>query len=183
MGREDEKLIRKAKDGSRKAFDELVRQYLPRVFRLLYDMTGNYEDAQDLTQETFIKVYTSIDRFRGEAKFSTWLYRIAYNAAIDFRRQKKRVNKVSLDSEYSTLGRKLKAPEVEAFSGEGDAVEAALQKLTESQRTAVVLNYYHGLRMKEIAEIIGCSESTVRVHLFRALRRLRQELRDFSSGA
>ena len=98
MGRDDEKWICMAQEGSRKAFDRLVQEYVARIFRLLYDMIGNYEDAQDLTQETFIRAFLNIRQYRRAAKFSTWIYRIAYNVAIDFKRRDSRISKVEWES-------------------------------------------------------------------------------------
>ena len=94
MGQGDEKWVRKAQEGSRSAFDKLVYRYVDRIFHLLYDLTGNHEDAQDLTQEAFLRAFLNIRRYRGEAKFSTWLYRIAYNVGIDFKRKNRPIEKV-----------------------------------------------------------------------------------------
>lgn len=184
MGQDDQKWIRRAQDGSRRAFDKLVREYVPRIFRLLYDMTSNYEDAQDLTQEAFLKAFVSIKSYRGDAKFSTWLYRIAYNVAIDFLRKDKKMQRTGWESQEKMASLKTYDPSNSvSYTGEGDAIQEALRHLTHPQRTAVILSYYHGFRMKEIAELLGCSESTARVHLFRALRRLKDELGDYAPGA
>ena len=181
MGQEDEKWILQAQKGSRKAFDKLVRKYAALIFHLLYDLTGNYEDAEDLIQETFLRTFENIGQYRGDSKFSTWLYRIAYNIGIDFRRREKKVYRVDIETE------ELRGPLRWAdkngqmgYTGESEAIESALKKLTKAQRMTVVLNYYHGFRMREIGEILGCTEGTARTHMFRALRRLRKELRDFS---
>lgn len=181
MGQDVEKWVRKAQEGSRRAFDKLVLRYIKRIFRLLYDITGNYEDAQDLTQEAFLRAFLNIRGYRGDAKFHTWLYRIAYNVGIDFERRSRRLSRVEWDSQRQkrTVGPFDPAKNGE-YTGEREAIEAALQTLTQPQRLSVVLFYYHGFRMREIGEILGCSEGTARVHLFRALRRLRKELRDYS---
>ena len=184
MGREEDKWVRLAQQGSRRAFDKIVRLYTPRIFRLLYDMTGSYEDAKDLTQEAFLKAYVNVRSFRGEAKFSTWLYRIAYNVAVDHKRKDGKMVRVDWESREKAGALKGYDPtDSGVYTGSREAIEAALQKLTPSQRTAVVLNYYHGFQMREIGDILGCSESTARVHLFRALRKLKDELKDFSPGA
>ncbi len=181
MGQRDEKWVRQAQKGSKKAFDKLVRKYAPLIFRLLYDMIRRYEDAQDLTQETFLRAYVNIGQYRGDAKFATWLYRIAYNIGIDFKRRKSKMFDVEFTSQEQKLALQgFDGSKLPGYTGEGEAIEAALQKLTHPQRMAVVLNYYHGLRMREIGDILGCSEATVRTHLFRALRRLRRELKNYS---
>ncbi len=182
MGSDDGKWVRQTQEGSRRAFDSLVLKYVERIFRLLYDITGNYEDAQDLTQEAFLRAFLNIQQYRGDAKFSTWLYRIAYNLGIDFKRKGRRMPRAGGDfhEQKTTLDRFVSISDQE-YTGESEALEAALQRLTSSQRLTVVLYYYHGFRMREIGEILGCAEGTARVHLFRALRRLRKELRDYSS--
>ncbi len=181
MNGDTQKWVRKAQEGSRKAFDRLVRRYTGPIFRLVYDMTGNYEDAQDLTQDAFIKAFNHIEGYRGDAKFSTWLYRIAYNVAIDFLRRAQKT-KYDLDHrlQRDADGSDSIGPGI--HFDEKEHIQKALQQLTPSQRTAVVLKYYHGMRMKEIGDVLGCSESTARVHLFRALRNLRNELKDFEPG-
>ena len=181
MRRDGEEWVRKAQEGSKKAFNKLVQKYVELIFHLLYDITGNYEDAQDLTQETFLRVFTNIRQYRGDAKFSTWLYRIAYNVGIDFKRRKRMVYNQEFQEQKMILNR-FSSNEGAEYTGKTEAIDAALQRLTRPQRMAVVLHYYHGCRMREISEIVGCSEGTVRVHLFRGLRRLRDELKDFSPG-
>lgn len=183
MDRDDEKWVQNAQENSRKAFDKLVRKYVPLIFRLLYDLTGNYEDAQDLTQETFLRAYLNIRQYRGTARVSTWLYRIAYNVAIDFRRREKKMLKVDWGFQERLTVLDRYAPDVKTIeSEEGKAIEVALQKLTRPQRLAVILSYYHGFRMREIGEVLECSESTVRVHLFRALHKLQKELKHLHTG-
>ena len=178
---DDEKWIKKAQNGNRNAFDNLIKKYSPRIYYLLLDMTSNTEDAQDLTQETFLKAFQKIGGYRSEAMFSTWLYRIAYNIGIDFARRKKRRRSVGLDHFMMK-----KTPDNNEYKSNGidiwekEAVTGALKKLTHSQRAATILYYYHGFRMKEIGEILGCREATARVHLFRALGRLRLQLKDYS---
>lgn len=181
MGEREEKWIREVQKGSRKAFDKLVKKYAPLVFHLAYDLMGNREDAQDMTQETFLRAFLNIHQYRGEARFSTWLYRVAYNIGMDIKRKQKR---------SSIVETPLKEPGVhfpdipqrsfEGYTGEREAIEKALQTLSDSQRVAITLNYFHGFRMREIGEVLGCSEATVRTHIFRGLRRLRRELRDYS---
>lgn len=181
MGQDDEKWVHHVQNGSKRAFDKLVKKYAPLIFHLLYDMVGNYEDAEDMTQETFLRAFMNIDQYRGDAKFSTWLYRIAYNIGIDFRRKGKRISRADWESEKEKVALHwFRERKDEGYTGVGEAIESALKKLTQPQRMSVILNYYHGFRMREISEILGCSEGTVRTHLFRGLRRLRKELRDYS---
>jgi RNA polymerase sigma-70 factor (ECF subfamily) len=178
MAKDSEKWAEKARAGSKKAFEKLVKRYTPFIFRFLYDLTGSYEDARDLTQDTFLKAYTRLHTFRGDAKFSTWLYKIAYHLGIDYKRSSKRRSSTAMDER--TIPAQSNMPAVD--TDEREAMEKGLKDLTHSQRTAVVLHYYHQFRMREIGEILGCSESTVRVHLHRALHNLRKALKDFDPG-
>jgi RNA polymerase sigma-70 factor (ECF subfamily) len=182
MKDKDEKWIKKAQEGSKQAFNKIIQDNIPTIFHLLYDMTGNYEDAQDLAQETFIKAFLKIGQYSSKAKFSTWLYRIAYNVAIDFQRKKKRVSNGNLENLYQKKGhfKNGHLSDKMEYSGENEAIESALSKLTDAQRMAVVLHYYHGFKTREIGEMLGCSEGTARVHLFRAIRHLRKDLRQLS---
>ncbi|MFC1502255.1 RNA polymerase sigma factor [bacterium] len=181
MNSNDEKWIKKAQQGSRHAFDKIIQNNIQSIFRLLYDMTGSYEDAQDLTQEAFLRAFLKIKQYSGKARFSTWLYRIAYNIAIDFQRQKKRYSNGDWTLQYdSTLLKNNLLQKEEAYSGENEEIETALTKLTGPQRMAIILHYYHGFKAKEIGEILNCSEGTIRVHLFRAIQHLRKELRSLS---
>jgi len=180
MDRDDEKWVRKAQQGSKKDFDKLVGKYVPLIFRLLYDITHNREDAEDLTQEVFLRTYLNIRQYRGDAQFSTWLYKIAYNIGVDFKRQEKKDARIKWEhSDRKMALNKFDTSENE-YTGEREAIETALKGLTQPQSIAVVLHYYHGFQMREIGEIIGCSEATVRVHLFRALEKLRMKLTDHS---
>jgi RNA polymerase sigma-70 factor (ECF subfamily) len=176
----EEKWVGKAKAGSRRAFDQLVKIYTAPVFRYMLDMTRHYQDAQDLTQEVFLRAYLHIKRFRGDSRFSTWLYRIAHNISMDYFRKKKRMRQESLNSQGMQIAeRGIRSGEA-GYSGEKEAINKALAGLPDSQRSAVVLNVYHGFRMREIAEILGCAEATARVHLFRGLQNLRKQLKDYS---
>jgi RNA polymerase sigma factor (sigma-70 family) len=177
MAQDTEKWVNKARAGSRSAFDRLVKRYSPLIFRFLYDLTGNYEDARDLTQDTFLKALTGLGNFRGDSKFSTWLYKIAYHLGIDFKRSRKHRSGVTVDEKLEIFVE----PQPEAVDPDARAaMENGLARLTHAQRTAVVLHYYHQRRMREIGEILGCSESTVRVHLHRAMNHLRKELKEFA---
>lgn len=142
------------------------------VFGLLMELVANPEDAKDLTQEAFIKAYRNMKWFRESARFSTWLYRIAYNTGIDFRRTQKTRRHVSLDA----VNAGVLAMEPEVYSGRSEVIERGLDALSPSQRVAVVLHYNQGLKLREVAEVLECAEATARVHLFRGLKRLREVL-------
>ena len=184
MGRSITQWVDLAQNGSKKAFDELIKEYADFIFHFLYDMTGHYEDAKDLTQDVFLRAYKHIHQYRGDAKFSTWLYRIAYNLGIDYCRKRKRIKQVDIVTNENEISQNLSGGrDPESHIGMGEAIEKALQKLTHMQRTSVVLHHYQGFSMREVGDVLGCSESTARVHLFRALRHLRRLLKDYSPGA
>lgn len=166
------KCIQQVKQGSERAFEHLVRRYTPMVFGLLMELVANPEDAKDLTQEAFIKAYRNMKWFRETARFSTWLYRIAYNTGIDFQRSKKAKRHVPLEA----VNEAAFSLEPSVYSGRSEVIEKGLDALSPSQRVAVVMHYNQGLKLKEVAEILECAEATARVHLFRGLKRLREVL-------
>jgi RNA polymerase sigma-70 factor (ECF subfamily) len=176
-------LIQRLQAGEISAFRELVEAHKQRVFALAYDLTGNVQDAEDLSQEAFIKVYRGIGSFRGEAKLSSWLYRIVVNVALN-RRRKKAVSEMELREDFE--GDELHAPHVAADESNPErATQAAfmrrdlrraLEKLSEQQRTIFVLRHDHDLPLQQIGTMLKISEGTVKSQLFRALRKLQQHL-------
>lgn len=184
---EDRRLIRDAKSGNKRAFGKIVKKYQNKILYLSYDLTGNYEDAKDLAQEVFIKSFQNISRFQERAQILTWLYRITVNLAIDHYRRRNRnrhqsleqdqiKNKVINHAAYASVPSKSILTELE----ERDEIEYALNKLSINQRTATVLKYFHQKTTKEIAEIMGCRETTVRNHIFRAMNNIKKILRESS---
>lgn len=187
MKNSDERLVRKAKTGDRNAFGKLAKKYQKKILYLAYDLVGNYAEAQDLAQEAFFKAFDKLSQFQERAKFSTWLYRITVNLAIDWHRKKARRQVISLEAKEPGLNvpqilsdPALEArPEAEIEAAElKDALAAALDKLSHHQRTATVLKYFHQKSSREIAEIMGCNENTVRIHIFRALANLKKHLKN-----
>ena len=184
---EDRRLIRDAKSGNTKAFGKIVKKYQNKILYLAFDLTGNYEDAKDLAQEVFIKSFQNIARFQERAQLLTWLYRITVNLAIDHHRRRTRNRHQSLEQDqikskminhaaYSSFPSKSILTELE----ERDEIEYALNKLSINQRTATVLKYFHQKTTQEIAEIMGCQETTVRNHIFRAMNNIKKILRESS---
>lgn len=187
----DARWVRRAKSGDPNAFGRLVLKYQNRVLALAYDLTGNYEDARDVAQNAFIKAFEKLTLFRESATFSTWLYRVTYNTAIDYYRQKKKKSHQSLDQMISTRDAGLNTTAFTVKENHrlekkelSSALENALEGLSLQQKTATKLKYIHEMTTSEIAEIMECTESTVRNHIFRALRRLKQTMRgwDGESG-
>jgi RNA polymerase sigma-70 factor (ECF subfamily) len=183
-------LIRRAQEGDRSAFDALVRLYDKNVLRLALQVVGSPEEARDLYQEAFLKVYRSIGHFRSEAKFSTWLYRVVMNVCLDHLRRQKTRKEVpvpqseegepeflqTVPDERPTLN-----PERATHSKEiSQRIQSALERLNPRERMVFELKHYQGLRLRAIGEICKTSEQTVKNCLFRATQKLRLELGDLA---
>lgn len=185
---DDTILIRRAQQGDTAAFEELVRNYDRSVLRLSMHLTDSTEDAQDIYQETFLRAYRNIGRFRFECSFYTWIYRIVTNLCLDHLR-KKQVRKedapVATDAsgeEYSVLdqvpdGRAGSNPERDLMRRQlGDRINCALEKLTPSERMVFELKHYHGLKLRTVGEILQTTEKSAKNTLFRATHKLRLRL-------
>jgi RNA polymerase sigma-70 factor (ECF subfamily) len=181
----DEELALAFKGGELLAFEELVRRHQGRVYAIAYRVTTNREDALDVAQEAFLKVYRKIALWQPTTGFMPWLYRLTMNQAIDQTRRQKRQRHERLDDALVPTGDGGKAePSVEGTeaavrSGEIDTrVRAALSVLSPAQKTVFMLRHYEGLALADIADSMGCTAGSVKVHLFRALRKLREVLGD-----
>jgi len=177
-------LIERAQQGEMEAFRLLVERSKINVYRLAYDLTGNRHDAEDLSQDVFIKAFKSLRLFRGDAKWSTWLYRITINAAMDKKKSKAQKTMLMHDAfaagnaetEYAPSD---EAPRPDRLTDAGlirRNIERALEDLTTRERSVFVLRHYHDLSLRQIAETMDISEGTVKSFLFRAIRRLRKSL-------
>lgn len=181
MTRETElETIKSVLSGCIDDFEVLVHEYEKPVYNLALRMTGSIEDAQDLTQETFIKAYRRLDSFRGDSKFSSWLYRIASNVCLDHLRAKSRTGTVSIsledeDGEESELCIRDPAPSVEdSVLGTltREAVQRGLDVLPEAQRQILLLREISGLSYDEIAQALSLESGTVKSRIFRARKKL-----------
>ncbi|HZU08312.1 MAG TPA: sigma-70 family RNA polymerase sigma factor [Pseudacidobacterium sp.] len=181
-------LIREAQQGSRAAFDILVRQYDQAVLRLALHLTGSEQDAQDIHQEAFLKAFRYIGNFRFECSFYTWIYRIVTNLCLDqLRRRKSRREDpaIMIDSsgeEMDLLGnvsddRSIANPDRELQRKIlGQRIQAALEKLTPRERMVFELKHYQGLKLRTIGEMLNTTEETAKNTLFRATKKLRASL-------
>lgn len=184
-------LVLKAQHGNARAFGKLVKQYQDKILYLAYDLLENYNDAQEVAQRAFIRAYKSINSFKGQSKFSTWLYRIVVNLSIDFKRAKSRRHQISMnklpDEDSDQLlktelkDQKKRPDELLELKEFNIHLKKSLRKLPHHQRVAFILRHYHDMSMKEIANILGCKDGTVRSHLFRALNKLREDLKEFDT--
>jgi RNA polymerase sigma-70 factor (ECF subfamily) len=181
VNRDDSQLIALSVRGDRRAFGELVRRYQDRLYHAAYRLIGNADDAQDAVQESFLNAYQSLHQFKGDARFFTWLYRIAVNAAISTKRKRRAV----LAADF--VGRQtVTEPQDESEGGRpGAAMErvederklhAALGAMTEEHRAVLVLKEIEGCKYEFIADLLGVPIGTVRSRLHRARLELRDRL-------
>jgi RNA polymerase sigma-70 factor (ECF subfamily) len=172
----DSELVQQIQSGEDAAFDELMRRYKRPVVNFVHRLLGNAADADDVAQEVFVRVYRNLDTYRPKTKFSTWLFALARNAAIDRLRWRTRHPAERIESAAQLAAPSGTADEVAAREV-GEQIAAAVDKLPEDQRTALVLAEYHGLSYAEIAEVMHCSEKSVESRLYRAKQTLRASLR------
>jgi RNA polymerase sigma-70 factor, ECF subfamily len=176
MADADAELVLQSQKGSPAAFESLIRNHQRMIHSLTFRMTGSLADAEDLAQETFIRAYAQIGSFRGTAKFSTWLYRIAVNTCLSWRQSEARRSQLHADCarEFSALHANGENSLAENQSNQ--QVQSTLLKLPAKQRAAIVLTIYDGLNHAEAAQILGCSETTVSWRVFDARRKLKRWL-------
>ena len=170
--RESERQVVEAcQRGEREAFDQLVVRYQRNIYLLCYRYVNNHEDANDLTQEVFLRAWRAIGRFKGRSAFSTWLYRIGVNACLNFRAARKppaqELPETLADSGMGAVQRVEKAQRARQ-------VREAVARLPEKQRATLILKIYHELTHQEVAQILGSTVGTVKANLFHALGNLRK---------
>jgi RNA polymerase sigma-70 factor (ECF subfamily) len=181
-------LIRRARTGDLEAYDDLVKRYQERIYATIYHMTSNHEDASDLAQESFIKAYQALKSFKGGSSFYTWLYRIAVNKTINFLKQRKNRNHMSLndldfnaehDPDLVALISENTPRRAAGLSELQEKLNAALLKLSEHHRLVVILHDVQGQSHEEIAQVMNCNIGTVRSRLFYARQQLQGFLADY----
>ncbi len=181
----DLQLIDRFKGGDAAAFEEIVLKYQDKIYNLCRHMLGNAHDAEDAAQDVFIKAYQGLHKFQPHASLSTWLYRIAVNTCIDYRR------KPVFESLFKSSGEGEEV-QIEAFSGDpsperlyesrqmGQALQRSLGKLSDKLRAAIVLKEVKGLSYEEIADVLGISPGTVKSRIARARDELQKLMKNFT---
>jgi len=186
MDKDEEVLIRKAQRGNLQAFESLVYRYDVQITRLIFNMVNNIEDTHDLYQEVFVKVFKSIKSFRFQSEFYTWLFRIAINACINFRKHKKSRHDDSLEEYIDSKPDNWKIfkndwnPEQQLLNTElGSKIQQSIDLLSSKQKTVFTLRHYHGYKLNEIANMMNCSEGTIKNYMFRAVQKLKNSLKEY----
>jgi RNA polymerase sigma-70 factor (ECF subfamily) len=194
MIRTDEELVARATAGDVDSFNQLVSRWERTIYALAYRTLGREEDARDVVQEAFLRAYRGLRGFKGEAKFSSWLYRITLNLCRDWIRRERRAPVVqppegtdAVDLADAMASPTESVEDLVARREMSRAVSRAMAELPEEQRTAILLKEYHGLTFQEIADLQGCPLSTVKTRLYQGLSVLRKHLESqgmtsFSSG-
>lgn len=178
----DEELVARSMDGDVDSFNQLIKRWERPIYALAYRTLGREDDARDVCQETFLRAFRAIKGFKGQAKFSSWLYRIALNLCRDWMRRQRRTPTVQVpeDVDIADLAAAHGPSEsIETLVGRrqlGRAVAVAMATLPDEQRTAIVLKEYHGLTFQEIAEMQGVPLSTVKTRLYQGLSVVRRQL-------
>ena len=178
----DEELVTRSRGGDVDSFNQLILRWERPIYALAYRVIGREEDARDVAQETFLRAFRALPGFKGQAKFSSWLYRIALNLCRDWIRRQRRAPVVQMPegvdpSEFAAETEPAESIEDLVARRElSDIVEEAMKILPEEQRTAIVLKEYHGLTFQEIADLQSVPLSTVKTRLYQGLSVLRRHL-------
>ena len=178
----DEELVARSIGGDSDSFNELMHRWERPIHALAYRQIGREEDARDVCQETFLRAYRALPGFRGQAKFSSWLYRIALNLCRDWVRRERRTPVVQAAEDVDLMELAAARGPSESLEDRiarqdlGRTVERAMALLSDDQRTAIILKEYQGLTFQEIADLVGCPLSTVKTRLYQGLTVLRREL-------
>jgi len=191
----DEELVARARKSDQRATEDLVRRYQQKAYAIAYHFTdGNVQDAEDFTQEAFLRAFQNLENFRGDSSFYTWFYRILVNVCLDGRRHRNRWQKIFLPWQRDSTEKGLspeERPDPEAherslktISGKelSRDIQESLRSLPEKQRLAFQLKALNGMSIQEVARVMGTAEGTVKSHLFRATQFLREKFKDREEG-
>ena len=184
----DEELVARSRGGDLDSFNQLVLRWERPIYALAYRVIGREEDARDVAQETFLRAFRALGGFKGQAKFSSWLYRITLNLCRDWIRRERRTPLAQAPEGVDLIdlaGEATPSESIEDLVSRkqlGEAVARAMALLPEEQRTAIILKEYHGLTFQEIADLLDCPLSTVKTRLYQGLTVLRRHLQAAEQG-
>jgi len=182
---EDAQLVTASKNGDQDAFSLLVQRYQRRVFNLVFRMLQNYEEASEITQEAFLAAWQGLRSFRGEARFSTWLYRIAYNCALKQLEARKREQALHLalqaEQTFEEDGHTGQTAHLEMLDNQ-EMVQEQLSQLPPKYRIVLILRHLQDMSYEEMAEVLTMPIGTIKTHLFRARNLLKERLQTFEYG-
>ncbi len=179
---DEQELINNVRQGSHDAFRVLVQTYMKQAYDVAFSIVGNHDDADDVTQEAFVKVHRSIAAFRGDSGFSTWLFRIVTNCSLNRLKQRKRKQRREVD--LAVADHEVVSMNAGIVNTEDPRiyVERALHELPTLQRAVVMLRHMNGLSTRQVSRILDCSEGTVKTHLHRGLKKMRDKLHFLKDG-
>jgi RNA polymerase sigma-70 factor, ECF subfamily len=185
---EEHELIQKAKQGNMEAFEELIYRYDKHVLAIAYNFRMNREDAKDIYQEVFMRVFRSIKSFEEKSEFSTWLYRIVTNVCISFKRSQKKYEFVSInncndeDENYNStenlLADESRSDDLLIGNEITKMIWQAVDTLSPQQKLAFTYKYLHNNKIREIAVMMNCTESSIKKYLFIATRKIREKVKN-----
>lgn len=184
MEETDNDLVDRVRAGDDDAFRLLVERHSRSIYRSAFRITGNAADADDVVQETFLRSYRALNSFDARASFTTWLHRIAINCSLDLiDSRKRREHRFNDIEDLSVLASTAASPDRVALGSEMQhAIAAAMAQLTGNERTAFVLRHFEGMPLEEIGQILGTRLNATKNTVFRAVRKLRQQLQPFTGS-
>ena len=175
---DDRKLVERFKKGEQQAFNELVRKYQQQIYQVAHRLLKSHQEAEDLSQEVFIKVYHRIRDFRGESSFFTWIYRIAVNLSLNALRKRKIRQTLSMENVGFSIASKEPGADQQMIKEEiMHKVAQAIDRLPHKQKMVFTLRYHQGLPHAEIARILNRDEGTVRANYHQAIRKLQKAVK------
>lgn len=186
MEEQEKLLVSRSQKGDISAFEELIYNYEKKAYNIAFRIMGNEEDAKDMTQEAFIKIYKSIGNFRGESTFSTWLYRIVTNVCLDELRKRKKNSTIPLEMNIETekgnavleLSAEKETPEdIYEQVEKKHMIQSAISSLADDYKTVIILRDVQGFSYEEIATMLNCSLGTIKSRINRARNLLKDKLR------
>ena len=193
MALSDSELITQATSGNDSAFEELIFRYDRSVLAIALKFVHNTDDAKDIYQEVFIRVYRGLKSFEMKSEFSTWLYRITTNVCLSKKSRSKKHLYVSIDERYESeddesvnvelSDDEMDPAELLANLDLGDIIQDAVDSLSSKQRMTFILKHYEGYKIREISDMLNCKEGTVKKYLFDAIRNLRKKLKPIHQTA